>query len=475
MGVTFLSQPGQANAGLHDLGTITEKRPPLVAGGQYPPHNPLYTPPGLAFSMSINVNSTIIRKQGDGSWPAKNFTITVTSTGNFTGIVRLSPSLNISPGLLIRIVPGNVSVPAHGFATATLEISNPSGQTGTWEITIFGENGLNSAGVTIDVSYVVPLNAQYPYTVGVHTGTWAYYNITITSQDSVTLFANLTVTSVSGTNVTFREDLYEGGGLLNSTLGWIDVYTGDSFEHALPFFLTAAYLKVGSPLYLGQVATANVQSRTVSRVGTTSRETNLAQCCLNPYSDQVSASWDVRSGVLVSLNATLRVTPVNSGLTTLVYANYRLVATSAWVSASIITPSIPLPLVPTSFDSQVSGGSPPYKYNWNFGDGMDSADRTPIHIFLFPGSYAVTLRVTDAKGDSETQSVNVVVGANVPSPSTFLANITQGLATRFLVVFGGYLSTIAIFISLVVRRERGKQRKLISSMNEWLPDPAREH
>ncbi|MCI4364448.1 MAG: PKD domain-containing protein [Thermoplasmata archaeon] len=47
------------------------------------------------------------------------------------------------------------------------------------------------------------------------------------------------------------------------------------------------------------------------------------------------------------------------------------------------------------FASYSSGGTPPYTYLWNFGDRTQSELPTPIHQYLEPGEYTVTLTLTD--------------------------------------------------------------------------------
>src|SRR5208282_3543075 len=50
-----------------------------------------------------------------------------------------------------------------------------------------------------------------------------------------------------------------------------------------------------------------------------------------------------------------------------------------------------------SFSAVPAGGLPPYSYLWAFGDGSPGATlRQPTHTYSAPGSYSVSVAVTDA-------------------------------------------------------------------------------
>ena len=63
-----------------------------------------------------------------------------------------------------------------------------------------------------------------------------------------------------------------------------------------------------------------------------------------------------------------------------------------------------------SFGSSVAYGTPPYTYDWNFGDGLASTLSDPAHVYSATGLYEVTLSVTDSLGQmSSSQPINVTV------------------------------------------------------------------
>ncbi|HSO01575.1 MAG TPA: PKD domain-containing protein, partial [Gaiellaceae bacterium] len=64
----------------------------------------------------------------------------------------------------------------------------------------------------------------------------------------------------------------------------------------------------------------------------------------------------------------------------------------------------------TSTDSDGSVES----WAWSFGDGGTSTERHPTHVYLGPGTYPVTLTVTDDDGSSGSVTEDVVVGTADP-------------------------------------------------------------
>jgi len=60
--------------------------------------------------------------------------------------------------------------------------------------------------------------------------------------------------------------------------------------------------------------------------------------------------------------------------------------------------------------SRISGGTPPYRYKWTLrGRGTIGGSSTVRYTFRQTGSYIVTLRVTDSKGQTKSQLLNILV------------------------------------------------------------------
>lgn len=64
-------------------------------------------------------------------------------------------------------------------------------------------------------------------------------------------------------------------------------------------------------------------------------------------------------------------------------------------------------------------------YSWSFGDGGSSTLPNPTHTFLEPGSYGVTLTVSNAAG-SETTSIDDYIQVNGEPGASFTALVTPG-------------------------------------------------
>ncbi|WP_349361998.1 alkaline phosphatase family protein [Streptomyces sp. PH10-H1] len=83
---------------------------------------------------------------------------------------------------------------------------------------------------------------------------------------------------------------------------------------------------------------------------------------------------------------------------------------SATASASPTSGNSPLGV---SFAGTASGGSPPYSYSWNFGDGSaTSTVQNPGHTYNSAGTYTATLTVTDGSSPAKTASSSVTVTAS---------------------------------------------------------------
>ena len=85
----------------------------------------------------------------------------------------------------------------------------------------------------------------------------------------------------------------------------------------------------------------------------------------------------------------------------------------------------------TSFAAAAVGGTGPYLFSWNFGDGSSAVTGAlAAHLYAAPGTYLATLSVTDAVGDVTTAHAEVTATSTAPDTLSVLARttITSGVA-----------------------------------------------
>jgi len=64
---------------------------------------------------------------------------------------------------------------------------------------------------------------------------------------------------------------------------------------------------------------------------------------------------------------------------------------------------------PVQLSGLGSGGTPPYSYSWNLGDGRTSSERNPTVVYEGENTYTVTLTVTDSMGATASDTAQVSV------------------------------------------------------------------
>jgi len=69
------------------------------------------------------------------------------------------------------------------------------------------------------------------------------------------------------------------------------------------------------------------------------------------------------------------------------------------------------------FHGTANGGTEPYTWHWDFGDGSTSDEQNPTHVYSKAGKYSVTLTVTDAEGRHATDTASVTVNTPPERPS----------------------------------------------------------
>lgn len=130
-----------------------------------------------------------------------------------------------------------------------------------------------------------------------------------------------------------------------------------------------------------------------------------------------------------TFNATLTVTD-NEGATDSRTQSVIAVAPNQAPTASFLAP---VENLTGSFDATASSdpdGSIT-AYAWDFGDGDTGTGSTATHSYSVPGSYLVTLVVTDNQGATGTLTQSVTVSAANTSPTAEFSSVATGLSVAF--------------------------------------------
>src|SRR5438876_163974 len=127
---------------------------------------------------------------------------------------------------------------------------------------------------------------------------------------------------------------------------------------------------------------------------------------------QLDANWD-------TVSLTTGAPPPPSGLTTTIS----------------FTPASPTQGQSVSFKSIASGGTAPYAYSWDFGDGTRGTGSSAPHIYSGSGTFVVSLQVSDSSGLTVPAStVVLVIATNLPVLSVpGNQTLTVGNTLRFVV------------------------------------------
>src|SRR5437016_4832631 len=91
-----------------------------------------------------------------------------------------------------------------------------------------------------------------------------------------------------------------------------------------------------------------------------------------------------------------------------------------------------------NFTASVTGGTPPYTYRWDFGDGGQSDAPNPTHIYAPNGTYRVSVTVTDAQGQSVTRTFEFVVPLRTIPPSGSGSGLTPFVLAAAIAVAAGF-------------------------------------
>jgi hypothetical protein len=121
------------------------------------------------------------------------------------------------------------------------------------------------------------------------------------------------------------------------------------------------------------------------------------------------------------------------------------------------------------FAPTISGGFTPYSYEWNFGDGQTGTEERPLHAYKSDGTYTVSLKVTDDRGNTANLTrdkyITVLVGWRAGNTASSAWNGFVGFMHFLvnLIVWLGIFSPVWIVILVILYFTWWRKRKKAKS------------
>ncbi len=106
---------------------------------------------------------------------------------------------------------------------------------------------------------------------------------------------------------------------------------------------------------------------------------------------------------------------------------------TAYIATNITRGKTPLNISFSGFGADADGTIT--NYHWEFGDGATSTEQNPIHTYIQPGTYTVTLTVIDNDNATGTDTISITVLKNNKPTVAITASTVRGdapLAVYFI-------------------------------------------
>lgn len=143
-------------------------------------------------------------------------------------------------------------------------------------------------------------------------------------------------------------------------------------------------------------------------------------------------------------------------------------------NASLVITVVPLPTLtagdnrssatvddPIAFYANLSGGTAPYRFSWNFGDGNRSTFPSPFHVFSTAGNFTVEVWTNDSFSVMDHESLTVSIhsaSSQQPPPAgnntTVTRTVTGGVPSWFYPALGGLVAAGLVGCVLIAWRAR---------------------
>lgn len=105
--------------------------------------------------------------------------------------------------------------------------------------------------------------------------------------------------------------------------------------------------------------------------------------------------------------------PEGQFLTTLILSETVIDPLTAFAASDVSSGLEPLTV---AFSATAFGGSPPYGYSWDYGDGSTGSGAAPTHVYQNAGDYTAIVTITDADASTIQRSVVVNVSEEPDEP-----------------------------------------------------------
>jgi PKD repeat protein len=92
--------------------------------------------------------------------------------------------------------------------------------------------------------------------------------------------------------------------------------------------------------------------------------------------------------------------------------------------------------VETMFSASIRGGTRPYSYLWDFGDGDTSTLSQPSHIYNSVGEYTMSVIVTDSRGISKSDSALLIVETETSIEPCEILSVSGGFGVNAIISTG---------------------------------------
>jgi len=354
-------------------------------------------------------------------------TITISPANGFAGDVAL-----ISDNAACTLTPTMIT---GGSGNSVLSCT--FGAAGTVTVTVTGTSGSlsHSATVTYTVTSLPDFTiSASPTAVTVTVGSAGTSTITISplngftgdvalaSDNAACTLNPATVTGGSGTS-TLSCTFTSAGGVTVTVTG-----TSGSLSHSATVDYTVTALPPPFDYSLtnnGPVSITAGSSGTVTITATLTAGTAqpVAPSCVTPLPSGVTCTSFNPSSVTPTASSVLTITVASgtaAGTVTVDVTGTPLGATTAATTVSVTITSVIPPLTvdfsfspsspnvgqSVSFTPTVSGGTAPYTYAWDFGDGGTSTAANPNHTYSTAGSFTAKLTVTDSSSPTQSQTAS---------------------------------------------------------------------